>query len=572
MDRQLENKIPIEEFVNLPDSIALNIRYDESLRRFADEREYVYIGKIVHGNQAIVYVKENKIEEVLRELGVNNISYLPVVLGLLGTESIKAAGILDVQKEPTLALKGDGVLIGIIDTGVDYTKDAFINKDGKSRIQYIWDQTQTGNIPEGYLFGAEYTNEEINEAIKQENPYNIVKQKDDVGHGTFLASIAASNDPNEYLGAAPNSELIVVKLKKAKQYFINRYLIPPEQNSVFESINVMLGIEYMIEKAAQLNKPLAICIGLGTNQDGHDGFNALEEYLSTISKISGICVCAGAGNESNTAHHTDGRLEGQGDNKNIEIRVPENSYSFPIYIWNNFSDRISVSIKSPTGEIIGRVPAKAGTLLESNLVLERSKVSVRYSFPMPGSGSQLTTIKIIEPTPGIWTITIYGDIVLDGSYHAWLHMRELISPGIEFLTPTSNCTIVVPATSYGTITCGAYNFRNNSLYIDSSWGPTRTPVMSPDFAAPGVDSLGIFPKNNGTMTGTSVAAAVTTGACALMLQWGIVQKHNISLDTYRIKAYLIRGCDRTPGVEYPNIQWGYGRLDLYKVFTQLGLT
>jgi len=567
-DTSLED-MSLEEFINLPGVIDLIVRYNANLRDYIRDRSYIRIGNIVHSEQAIVYVIGDKLDGILRDLGANQISLYSIVMGLMGRPNLEAAGIIQVQEQPYLDLRGSGVLIGFLDTGIDYTKDAFKYEDGTSKIQYIWDQTEKGNLPEGYYYGAEYTNKEINEALKQEDPYNMVPHKDNVGHGTFLASVAASRENNQYIGAAPDSELIVVKLRKAREYYINRFLVPPGQENVFQSTDAILAIEYMINKAAELNRPLAICIGMGSNESGHDGFNSFEEYIATISNITGISVCTAAGNESHARHHTYDILSENEDMKSIEVKVPENSYSFKINIWNNPSDRMSVSIISPTGEKIERVPAKSGTTVEVDLSVEKTTVKIEYYFPVKSSGSQLTIVYIINPIPGIWTINVHGDIVLDGTYHAWLPITSLVSPGIEFINPVPNYTIVVPSTTIGGVTCGAYNNRDNSLYINSSWGPTRSPVIRPDLVAPGVDVIGIYPSGPGTMTGTSASTSITTGASALMLQWGIVQENDITLNTYKVRAYLIRGADRENSIDYPSVQWGYGRLNLFNAFNQI---
>jgi subtilisin family serine protease len=285
--------------------------------------------------------------------------------------------------------------------------------------------------------------------------------------------------------------------------------------------------------------------------------------------MTGVCICAAAGNESSAGHHTSGTLASANSTYDIQIRVPENASSFPVYIFVNSPDRMSVSVKSPLGEIVPRAVARSGATTVTKLVLERASVRTIYYFPISGTGVQFISVGFFNPTPGIWTLTLHGDIVLDGRFNAWLHITGLLSPGIEFLTPDPYTTVVSPGTSAGCITCGAYDDRNNSLYVNSSWGFTRNMMIKPDLTAPGVDVAGIFPMGSGIMTGTSVAAAITAGACALLLQWGIVDQNEVSLNTYRIKAYLIRGCRRSPDIDYPSPQWGYGQLDLFNVFRQL---
>ena len=565
----MEEELSLNEILTLPNYIPLNVPYNQPLKEYIDKTPYIHLYKVIRSNIAIVYVDENKLKEAFDRLGNNRIYLLPSVMTTLGRTELEASGIIQIQEQPYLDLKGQGVLIGIIDTGIDYTSGSFKYEDGTSKIKYIWDQTIEGNAPEGYHFGSEYTNEQINEALSSPNPYEKVPHIDEDGHGTFIAAEAAGKEDSDHIGAAPEAELIVVKLKEAKGYLRERYTVPKDAKNVFMSTSVMIGIEYMLDKAQELRMPISICISTGTNISGHDSFDILEDYLSAISVQDSVCVCTAAGNESHAKHHTNGKIDKDKGNVDIEIKVPVNAESFQVYIWNNPQDKFSVSMKTPTGELINRIPARPGKAYETNLVFEKSKVKVEYYFPMIGSGSEYILITITNPTPGIWTITLHGDILFDGTYHAWLPITGLISKGIEFLNPTPNCTIVVPATTVGSITVGGYNNRDGSLYINSSWGPTRTPVISPDLVAPGVSVAGIYPDGPGVMSGTSVATAIATGACALMMQWGIVQGNDISLNTYVIRSFLIRGCIRDPNIEYPSVQWGYGKINLLNTFNQI---
>lgn len=328
----------------------------------------------------------------------------------------------------------------------------------------------------------------------------------------------------------------------------------------------MVGVEYILEKARQLNRPVVICIGVGTNLGSHDGFTLFEQYLQDISKLRGVCLCTAAGNESQGRHHAKGMLTTKDETQNIDIVFPEKAHSTLVNIWNTAYDRFSVSIRSPTGELISRVPAKNLSRSAFHLVLEKSTLVVEYFFPVSGSGAQLTIIRFNNPTPGIWTITVHGDIVLDGTYHAWLPITGFVTPGIEFLNADPYTTIVVPGTMLASITNGAYDANKNSLYSNTSWGPTSLPFMSPDMVAPGVEVTGIYPQGPGTMTGTSVANAITAGASALLLQWGVVNGNDPAMSTYQIRAYLLRGCNRSDAMSYPNYKWGYGALNLMQTF------
>ena len=141
------------------------------------------------------------------------------------SQSNDASGITRVLNQPFLNLSGRGVIIGIVDTGIDYRKDAFKFEDGSTKILGIWDQTVDGKRQDDLYFGSTYTSDDINNANRSSDPYSIVPSVDEDGHGTFLASVAASNEPGEYIGAAPKAYLLIVKLKKACQYLIDRYLV-----------------------------------------------------------------------------------------------------------------------------------------------------------------------------------------------------------------------------------------------------------------------------------------------------------------------------------------------------------
>ena len=555
------------KFIDDPDTLDFIVLQSEVLRGFLKDNPSIVPTQTLMGKYVIAYTNRENINSITQNLGGSYVSSIPYIMGLLDTASLEEAGIIPVHQQPYLDLKGRGVLIGFVDTGIDYTKDVFKYEDGTSKIQYIFDQTARGNTPEGFFIGTEYTNAQINEALKAANPYDIVPQRDTVGHGTFLASVAAGReDKTGFIGAAPDSELIVVKLKKARPYYLERYLIPPEQENVYQSSAVMTGIEYILSKARQLNRPVVVCLGVGTNLGSHDGFGLLEEYLSDVAGLRGVCVLTAAGNENQAGHHMQNVLKSMGEEQNIDIRVGDKAGNIYISIWSSAADRISVGVRSPTGELVRRAPAKSGMSYDTKLILEEAGVTVAYYFPVEGSGSQLTVVKLFNATPGIWTIIVHGDIVLDGSYYAWLPLTGFVSPGVEFVTPVPNTTVVVPSTAFGTITCGAYNGSTGSLYLRSSWGPTRAPYQAPDLVAPGVNVGGVYPSGYGTMDGTSVSCAITAGACALLLQWGIVEGNDVAMSTYQVKAYLIRGCTRSENIKYPNPQWGYGRLNLMQTF------
>ncbi|QHI71853.1 S8 family peptidase [Aminipila terrae] len=515
----------------------------------------------------ICFVTVSAFADIANYIATSLRDNIPNVVGLTDQESLEAAGIKQVQQQPYLNLNGRNVLIGFVDTGIDYTKEVFRYEDGTSKIKFIYDQSIAGNPPAGFPLGTEYTNEQINSALSSaEDPYSIVPHKDTAGHGTFLASVAAGRTEGDFSGAAPDSEIIMVKLKKAYPYYLKNYCVPADQENAFESTSVMMGVEYILQKSQELHLPVVICIGLGSNYDSHDGLGPLEEYLYFTCNNPGVCTCISVGNESQAKHHFFQKFSKEKTPINISTKTGENAGDIFIAISNKLCDRISVSVKSPTGEMINRIPAKSGYTLTTSLTLEPSRVSVSYFFPLEGSGEQVTIVKILDATPGIWLITVYGDLIINGSIHAWLPLTGFVSPTVEFLSSDPYTTITYPATDYGSIRCGAYNYLNDSLYPKSSWGPTRIEPNVPDLVAPGYQIGGYYPTGYGTMSGTSVATAITAGACALLMQWGIVEGNDLGFCTPLVRAYLIRGCNRSNLVQYPNNQWGYGSLNLMQTF------
>ncbi len=558
-----ESQMPLYEFINLPTTISFYYWYTNIFQNFLEKRPYIRLGRVLVNELAILYTNEKYMEQIFADLGSDFLNIYPEIYGLTGKEALESSGILQVQQQPYLNLTGKGTTIAIIDTGIDYTQPIFRYEDGTTKIKYIWDQT-TQSEPNDLdvNFGTVYTQEQINEALKSDDPYSIVPHKDTDGHGTFLASISAGRDYEDFIGAAPDADIVVVKLKKASKYYLNKFLVPPEQKNAYEAIDIILGITFAIDKTQPEQIPCAICLGLGSNFGGHNGQNRLENYITFVSNAVGIAVCTGVGNESNARHHTQGVVRKNGDIVPIEIKVGENVNNFSVYIWYPGWDKISFSLKSPTGEVINRIPFNVGTTFERKLIFEKSTVTMLYH----QNESRFAVIQVTDAVPGTWEINLHGDVIISGEYHAWLPMTGFISPNVEFTSPTPNYTIVIPSTSQGALSVGAYNSRENSLYINSSWGPTISYKISPDFVAPGVNVSGFYPIGMGTMTGTSTSAAIACGASALMFQWALVEGNSPTMTGNRLRTVLIRGSTRDENRQYPNPQWGYGKLNLTQTF------
>ena len=257
----------------------------------------------------VVYVSR----EGLRPLSVADYSYasIPKCFTLMDESALEESGILRIHNYPTLTLKGQGILIGFVDTGIDYQNPVFQSPDGSSRIAAIWDQAErSGTPPEGFLYGSEYRKEVIDEALASQRPERIVPSKDTNGHGTFSASVAAGNEMPQmnFSGAAPYAQIAMVKLKEAKENLREFYFIP-EDATVYQENDIMAGVAYLDRLAREMNLPLVLCIAVGTNAGSHgSGSNPLMSLLDSIALRRPRGVVVSAGNEGNQRHHFAGEL------------------------------------------------------------------------------------------------------------------------------------------------------------------------------------------------------------------------------------------------------------------------
>lgn len=519
---------------------------------------------------AIVSVREDKINELLSTVGEITYAQRGALYTLCAISPLETSKINEFHINPYLTLTGRGVIAGIIDTGIDYLNEEFINEDGTTRILNVWDQTGIlGNKPEGFYFGTEYSSADINAAIQlsknKGDPYSKVPMKDDAGHGTCTASIIGGR--GKYIGAAPDCDFMVVKLKVAKKSTLAREGVTNPKCLAFSSTDIIQAIRYLFGKASKLNKPIVIYIPLGANMGGHDGNSLIERYIDEISKVRGTAVVTGTGNEGDSDTHTSGTIAKTGDQKTIELKVAENENSIVLQIWGHKPDKLSLSIISPSGETIEKIPAKSKGEVVNKLVFERSTVSVRYYFPDPLTGDELIRVFIGDIKPGIWRFNLIGDMITDGRYDAWIPQRPLIEEDTRFLNPSQYVTLTLPSTSNQVICCSYYNQDNNTLMAASGRGYTRDERIKPDVATGGYEVPCVGPDGNmQTLTGSSAASAVLAGTVALILQWGIVDGNDKNLHAVEIKTYLIRGAYQRPGETYPNREIGYGILDLNGVF------
>ncbi len=514
-----------------------------------------------------VYVEQELADPIRLERYPYN--SIPKCYTLLDTIALEDAGIIQVQNYPTLELQGAGVLIGFVDTGIDYRNPIFQNLDGSSRIVGIWDQTiQTGTPPSGMLYGTEYRQEMIEEALRSETPLSVVPTEDTNSHGTFLASIAAGGASEErpFLGAAPDAQIAVVKLKPAKQYLRDFYLINTDA-PCYQENDIMLGVAYLNRLAQQLNLPLVICIALGTNMGSHSAGSPLAGLLDIYANAANRAIVIGGGNEADRRHHFLGNLANKNETQTVEIRVGENNRGFCMEFWSDALNLFEVSVVSPSGEQTYSFPIRIRLTQSYTFVFEGTTLFVDYKVFVERLDATLVFLRFENPTGGIWKVNVEPIQVENGVFHSWLPVQEFLENDVYFLESNPDYTITEPGSTLSGITVGFYDGDDNSVAIQSGRGYTRSERIKPDFVAPGVDVLGVVPNNRfAVRTGSSIATGIAGGAAALMMEWVVYGSIRENVDSTQVRNLLILGTERTPGETYPNRVSGYGRLNLYQSF------
>lgn len=526
------------------------------------------------------------LERVL-PLSISRYTYtaIPKLYSLLDTTALASSGILETIRQPALRASGRGVIIGIIDTGIDYTNPLFRRTDGSTRIAAIWDQTIPSDTEppqvSGFqpFFGTVYTQEEIDNALRLEDPHTLVPTRDTDGHGTFLASVAGGGSisvPASFSGAAPEATLAIVKLKPAKQYLRDFFLIAPDVPAYQEN-DIMAAVSFLLGLAGDRRMPLVLLLGLGTSQGSHDGTSPLCLQLQALTSSMGLVAVTGAGNETGYHHHYLGNLSEKEEWEDVELRVAEGENGFCMELWAHEPDLYTVGFVSPSGEQIERIPLILGRETEVSFSLDATKISVTYQSYESSSGSQLIFLRFVTPSPGIWHLRVYPVLYLSGQFHIWLPQNPFIASQTIFLRSDPDTTVTDPGNGSMPLTVGAYNHLTDSIYIHSSRGYTRSLAVKPELAAPGVNVQGAAadrpdPDPETILTrksGTSVSAAIAAGAAADILSWAFVDGNAPYLTSTSVKAMLIGGAGRNPAFRYPNRQWGYGTLNLYQSFLNL---
>lgn len=461
----------------------------------------------------------------------------------------KSASCINPVQTGSMGLTGKGVIVAILDSGIDYSHPDFRNEDGSTRILALYDET----------LEREYTTEEINQALmagSEQERFRLVPSRDTSGHGTHVAGIAAGNgraSGGVNRGVAYESPLLIVKLGTA------------EPNGFPRTTQLMRGLDYVVKKSLELRMPMAVNISFGNNYGSHSGTALLESYINDMANFWKTSIVIGTGNEGAARGHTSGYLQ-QGVRREIEFAISSYETVMSLQIWKSYVDDYDVSITHPNGRVVGPIQKLQGP---QRFVIGQTELLIYYGEPSPYSPYQEIYIDFIPAQTyidaGIWNVVLTPGRIVRGNYDMWMPGQSVLNEGTGFLNPIEETTLTIPSTAAKVISVGAYNARNDQLADFSGRGFTRqTNEVKPDLAAPGVDILSASPGGGYMVrSGTSMATPFVTGSCALLMQWGIVNGNDAFLYGEKLKAYLLRGARHLPILrEYPNPEIGWGVLCL----------
>lgn len=541
----------------------LIVRYNGSLESLRDEG--IRVDELAAG-YAVLVVPESRIEQVSameqivyiekpkRLFFASNMARAASCLSTIQT-SIGAgaggtgtggagAGVISSLES---GLTGKGVLVAVIDSGIDYFHPDFRNPDGTTRIGLLADQDRD----------RIYTREEINAALEtgsRTSALALVPSTDPSGHGTAVAAIAAGNGREGngvYRGVAYESELMVVKLGT------------PLTDSFPRTTQLMKALDLVVRRAQDMNRPLAVNISFGNTYGSHDGTSLLETFINDMSGIGRNVIVAGTGNEGTGAGHRAGSLV-MGQEEDAQLSIAPYETGMGVQLWKSYVDQFSIRLVTPSGEIIGPIDSRLGP---QELRYGGTQILIYYGKPSPFSRAQEVYFDFLPVRDyldsGIWTFRLTPERIITGRYDMWLPSRGILNPSTRFLRPVPETTLTIPSTASNVISVGAYDDSYRAYADFSGRGFTRqTGQVKPDLAAPGVDI--VTARRGGgyeAVTGTSFAAPFVTGSAALLMQWGILQGNDPFLYGEKVKAYFTRGARHLPGYDvWPNERLGYGTL------------
>ncbi|MEG2935421.1 MAG: S8 family peptidase, partial [Clostridium sp.] len=582
MDRENQNTSvnnkPIDKksVFNSPDYVNYIVQYYGTYDPALEALPYVYITPI-DKNFAIVSIKFDLLERIEDTAEVEDIfkKYVdaekigvvyvqpPDLYSLAQISAIEAADIIPIQEQYSLDLTGKGVIIGIVDTGIDYLNEEFQDKDGNTRINIIWDQTiESDNQEYVVSFGTVYSKEKISKAIETfktgGNPYIIVPSVDKNGHGTHMAGILGAIGKNPAIrGVAPQCEFAVVKMVEGVTF--KKFNNLGDEVVAYNSMAVFSALSFLKEYAVRRKEPIVILLPVGTTNGNHKGQHILDAYIETITNNVGIIVVSPTGNEGISDGHVSGIVLNSAVNQDIELLIAKSQRTFYVGVWVDLPNIVGIDVISPSGQSTGIIQAVLNQKQHYGFVLEGTRTDIYFDLPERFTGDELIRLYFYDVTPGLWRIRLNLQRGITAVYNAWMWQKEFVSEGTRFSPSDPYGTITIPADSDYTVAVAGYNQNNTNLLPYSGASLINDYLGRIDFAAGGVNTPTTGLNNTiAVINGTSLSAAVGAGVCALLLEWGIVKGNYPYMYTQSIKTFLRRGTVQRRGDVYPNQNIGYG--------------
>ncbi len=520
-------------------SWSLIVRYSGDLSQIADE--YGLIATELLGNFGILEIPQEKITQVSLDDRIIYIEkpkeYNQERADIKGfRESCMNVPYFDYQ------LKGKGVTVAIIDSGIDVSHNDFIaeNNDGVvSKVIGIWDQSLLGNPPAGYNIGTYLGSGIINSSLRSEA--GSFPSVDVSGHGTAVAGIVTA--------CVPDASLLIVKLDTRGK-------------DETDTIALMQGIDFAVRHSIENDVPMVVNLSYGNSWGDHRGNSVLEQYIDVVAGMAKITFVVGSGNDGTSGRHSRIIMNSY-ERKSTEFQIPYGEGGINIELWKSYQDDISIILKSPVGISFG--PYESGQGLA---IYDSENMNIRMLGIGPSAINIYDEVFIgIIPLDGmiqegVWSIELISEEVLTGVVDIWLPVEGATVTDIGFLSPLEYTTLTIPSTTDSVITVGAYDSGTMTYASFSGRGFSASGEIKPDILAPGVDidtaSVGGGYTN---VTGTSFATPFVASAAAMLMEYGIVRNNDVFLYGQKVKAYLIAGANPLLGYsKVPNPFTGWGKL------------